>query len=319
MAIAVIVEWYGPFSPGTAEATDALGEFDGLKTLYMVVNTDGGFDYIGVTLDAGNEVPHCPALATAESVNFFLGCIESQEISGPVPRNGVPRDLDLAGHALIRFLQPALNQEPASDPDDCVAVSSWFYGPDFMTPVNTPPKFPTLLSYRPESDQYPGDWVTFVAIDEDVPLEDPDDVAVPIVGQGPAGFLTGMRGEHIVSAILSRRGFIVATTPKNAPEADLLISDSTCENVYSIQVKSGKGGSFWLLNKNVRNVVADTHLYVFVRFGDQFARPVPTEYYVVPSSVVARLGRNLDGTFPNIQRADIQEYRDKWELLSGGD
>ena len=319
MAIAVIVEWYGPFSPGTAEATDAFGEFDELKTLYMVVNSDGGFDYIGVTLDAGNDLPRCPALATAESVIFFLGCIESQGIPGPVPRNGVPRDLDLAGHALIRFLQPALNQEPVGDPDDCVAVSSWFCGPDFTTPVHAPPTFPTLLSYRPECDPYPGDWSAFIASDAEVPLEMPDDAAIPIAGQAHAGFLTGMRGEHIVSANLSRLGFIVAATPKNAPEADLLISDSTCENVYSIQVKSGKGGSFWLLNKNVRNVVAGTHFYVFVRFGDQFVHPVPTEYYVVPSSVVARLGRNLDGTFPNIQRADIQQYRDRWELLSGGD
>lgn len=319
MAIAVILEWFGPFTLGTPEANGALNQFEGLKTIYMTVNSNGDFGYLGITLDPGNEIPQCPAVEAAEDVDLFLGCIESQGIPGPVPPNGRPRDLVLAEHALVRFLQPVLNQEQPGDPEDCVAVSSWFYGPNFTTPVDPPPGFPTLLSYRPEYDDYPGDWMTFIACDAELPPDLPDDPAVPNVGQLHAGFLTGMRGEHIVSAILSRHGFIVASTPKNAPEADLLISDSTCQTVYSIQVKSATGGTFWLLNRNVRNVVADTHLYVFVRFGDRSARPVPNEYYVVPSSVVAELGRNLDGRFPNIRRADIQEYRDKWELLNGGD
>ena len=319
MAIAVILDWFGPFTLGTPEAQDAINEFEGLKTVYMVVNPDGNFEYIGVTMELGNDVPHCAALATADGMSLFLGCIESQGIPGPVPANGLPRDLDLAGHALVRFLQPALNQEHLGDPDVCVAVSSWFYGSDFTTPVHPPTAFPTLMSYRPECDQHPGDWATFIVGDVDLPPDIPDDAAVPIARHSHAGFLTGMRGEHIVSAILSRRGFIVAPTPKNAPEADLLISDSTCRTVYSIQVKSATGGSFWLLNKNVRNVVAETHFYVFVRFGDHFAIPVSNEYYVVPSSVVAELGRNLEGRFPHIPRADIQKYRDKWELLTGGD
>lgn len=50
--------------------------------------------------------------------------------------------------------------------------------------------------------------------------------------------LTGMRGVYLVEAELSRLGFIASPTSRSAIRADILVTDQSCRNIFSVQVKT---------------------------------------------------------------------------------
>jgi hypothetical protein len=50
--------------------------------------------------------------------------------------------------------------------------------------------------------------------------------------------LTGMRGVYLVAAELSRLGFIASPTSRSAIGADILVTDQSCQNTFSVQVKT---------------------------------------------------------------------------------
>lgn len=122
--------------------------------------------------------------------------------------------------------------------------------------------------------------------------------------------ITGMIGVYLTAAELSKRGFIVSPTSRGAEGADLLVTDQECQNVYTVQVKTDSGGTFWLLGKNEVKK-STTHIYVFVRYA-QLKRGEVTKFYVVPSKKVAELGY-LDVDWPNIKREDIKKYENAWD------
>lgn len=99
------------------------------------------------------------------------------------------------------------------------------------------------------------------------------------------GQATGMLGVYLVAAELTRRGFIVSPTSRNARGADLLVTDQQCRNAWSVQVKTNsKPAKFWLVGKHATELRSDSHIYVFVNIrADQ--RP---EYIVAPSEHVAQ-------------------------------
>src|SRR3972149_3234533 len=62
--------------------------------------------------------------------------------------------------------------------------------------------------------------------------------------------LTGMRGVYLVAAELSRLGFIASPTSRSAIGADILATDQSCRNTFSVQVKTNaRTFNFWLLLK----------------------------------------------------------------------
>ena len=100
--------------------------------------------------------------------------------------------------------------------------------------------------------------------------------------------MTGMQGVYLVAAELTRLGFIVSVTSRNARGADLFATDQSYKTTWSIQVKtSWKPVSFWPLGKHYKSESSRSHVYVFVnlRGGEK------PDYYVVPSKVVAKKGR----------------------------
>lgn len=121
--------------------------------------------------------------------------------------------------------------------------------------------------------------------------------------------ITGMIGVYLTAAELSKRGFIVSPTSRGAEGADLLVTDQECQYVYTVQVKTDRGGTFWLLGNNEVKV-SRTHMYVFVRYAQLKSGEV-VKYYIVPSKKVSELAY-LGGDFPNIKRTDIEKYEDAW-------
>lgn len=127
------------------------------------------------------------------------------------------------------------------------------------------------------------------------------------------GWMTGMHGVYLVAAELTRKGFIVSPTLRNAPWADLLVTDPRCARAWSVQVKTnGKAVHYWLLNKDAAAVKSESHIYVFVNIEPDNQAP---EFYVVPSAVVAGVMKTKTMTTKStwywFDRKDVAaEYRD---------
>ena len=125
--------------------------------------------------------------------------------------------------------------------------------------------------------------------------------------------LSGMRGVYLVAAELVGHGFVVSVTSRSAAGADLLVTDDTCAQAWSVQVKATpKPTTYWLLGPKARQLKAPSHVYVFVaRMGGQ------PEFYVVPSRVVAkhvRVSRRPKSTWYAWVKQD--RYRDAWHLFA---
>ena len=128
------------------------------------------------------------------------------------------------------------------------------------------------------------------------------------------GQQTGMEGVFRVAAELTQRGYIASPTIRNAKGADLLVTDQGCKKAWSIQVKTNRSTfSFFLLGKHDKEMKAKSHLYVLVNL-----RPSELEYFIVPANIVAKrmtTGRSKNGSWYQIERADVIEYKNKWKLL----
>jgi hypothetical protein len=109
-----------------------------------------------------------------------------------------------------------------------------------------------------------------------------------LIGSGEAkmaskAMMTGMQGVFLVAAELSRRGFIVSTTSRNALGADLLVTDQKCLRAWSVQVKTNSWrASYWLTGAKALTTKSPSHIYVFVNLGGD--KP---QFVVVPSERVA--------------------------------
>jgi hypothetical protein len=93
-----------------------------------------------------------------------------------------------------------------------------------------------------------------------------------------------MTGVFCAAAELSRQGYIVSPTSRSARGADLLVTDQSCLNAWSVQVKTNAAKrNSWQVGREDALVVSRTHLFVFVTLNGRL-RP---SYMVVSSSNVA--------------------------------
>ena len=161
MPVAVVVDWYGPYTGLGALRDVVQAEWLGVpRVLYMALARWNRYQYVGLTTNPGNRIHEGhDQLNHEDNERFYIGEIVTQGITGP--RNGgQPPDLRLAEHALINFLQPALNRnKKCSEPGDRVSIFSCFYRPrsragDYESAANPLPKFPTVLAYNPFSRRW---------------------------------------------------------------------------------------------------------------------------------------------------------------------
>src|SRR5438093_5499225 len=96
---------------------------------------------------------------------------------------------------------------------------------------------------------------------------------------------TGIAGEYLVAAELSRRGFVASLTLRNTRGIDILASNRNATKSVGIQVKTCQGTrADWMLNKKAEADLAENLFYVFVCLPPS-GSPL---FYVVPRDVVAR-------------------------------
>jgi hypothetical protein len=125
-----------------------------------------------------------------------------------------------------------------------------------------------------------------------------------------------MQGVYLAAAQLSKLGFVVSPTARNAFGADLLVTD--CDRSWSVQVKTNRGRpKFWLVNKSCKTYKSRQHVYVFVNLGQDNPRQekLPPDFYVVPSHIVAKHMIGLD-VAPTIHLNQIgKKYKDAWTFF----
>jgi hypothetical protein len=122
------------------------------------------------------------------------------------------------------------------------------------------------------------------------------------------------RGMYLAAAELCRCGFNVTPTSRNMAGADLLITDDRCRNTWSIQIKvtdqTKKRRRGWLIGRHAERTANNTHAYVFVMIN----REEPADFYVVPSSVVARK-KSGAASMPEFRLEDARRYKSNWAML----
>lgn len=154
MAVAVVVDWYGPYS--LQEFKSEMRTWDrGTKALYFAVRSGNVVSYLGLT-----ESPHTrfnchPKIEHEMNLRFYCGEIVSQGLSGRRQRTK-PTDLCIAEHALIAWHKPELNARLTHrDLDDCVVVYSRFFDRDDVESVVCPLiKFPSVIAYNSYSREW---------------------------------------------------------------------------------------------------------------------------------------------------------------------
>ena len=157
MLVAVIVDWYGPYTGLDALREVVQSDWQRVpRVLYMALARGNKYQYVGLTEKPLRRIRRRhPKLKHKDNERFYVGQIVTQGITGP--RNGrQPPDLSLAEHALISFLQPTLNKDKKNtEPGDCVSIFSCFYHPkNYDRATNPLPKFPKVLAYNPYRQQW---------------------------------------------------------------------------------------------------------------------------------------------------------------------
>jgi hypothetical protein len=120
-----------------------------------------------------------------------------------------------------------------------------------------------------------------------------------------------MLGVYMAAAELTKRGFLVAVTSRNAAGADLLVTDRDCRKAWSVQVKTNAGlGRFCDAGDRAKELDSPSHVYIFMYFDANLS----PEYYVVSAQIVAQYVRkNKLNAFP---KSAALPYKDGWGIFS---
>ena len=125
----------------------------------------------------------------------------------------------------------------------------------------------------------------------------------------PDTHASGAYGVYLAAAELASRAFIVTITARNAPAADLLVTDRKCRRAFTVQVKTQKKNpNFWLVGKAAENISSPSHVYILINLCD--GKPC---FYVVPSAVVRRRTASNNGKWHSFARDE--RYRGNWKLF----
>jgi hypothetical protein len=110
----------------------------------------------------------------------------------------------------------------------------------------------------------------------------------------------GQAGEYYALFRLWEEKVVALMAPPGERRVDILVYNHGYNLAATVQVKtrSTKDRVGWLVNKKQLGFSNETHFYIFVEL-DRKAKGLPTSY-VVPSLVVAELGKHLMRNDPKI-------------------
>jgi hypothetical protein len=148
------------------------------------------------------------------------------------------------------------------------------------------------------------------------------------MGSSLSSVLSGVAGEYYVAAELTARGFIASITLRNTKGVDILCSNSDASKSVAIQVKTNRRSARdWVLNQKSEDYFADNLFYVFVNLNEGVK---PPDYFVVPSTIVAKYAKESHQTWLDTPGRKGQahnattmrkfsdkdeQYLNRWDLL----
>ena len=140
--------------------------------------------------------------------------------------------------------------------------------------------------------------------------------------------LSGVAGQYLVAAELSRRGFIATATLRNTCGVDILASNADGTKAITIQVKTNQRSKpTWMLSDKSETLISETLFYVFVSLNGRGGTPT---YYIVDSATVAAYIRKTHSAWLRGTRKDggkhgnttiriftdkEKRYLDQWDRL----
>lgn len=149
MAIAVVIDWYGPYRTKKEFIRDVSALKHRTKCVYMGLGVRNKVHYVGLSESPKSIFANHQKLWDADNKSFFFGEIVSQGVGGR--RSTKCRtDLKTAEHALIVHLKPKFNSHLKKRPlNDCAVIYSRFFDKDDYEKPNHPlPKFPKVIAYN---------------------------------------------------------------------------------------------------------------------------------------------------------------------------
>src|SRR5579863_1977408 len=130
-----------------------------------------------------------------------------------------------------------------------------------------------------------------------------------------SNYQSGMRGVYLVAAELTRRGFIASPTLRNAPGADLLVTDSECNKTWSVQVKTNTDRlPYWLVGEKATGAKSPSHVYVFVTLdGKQGPEYIPVRSEFEAKNVCKE--QTANSTFYSFDKRLLKSTYNGWEIF----
>lgn len=120
------------------------------------------------------------------------------------------------------------------------------------------------------------------------------------INEKPDKQLTGLCGEHYVSALLAGHGLVVALPRGGAARSDLFVADSKRGLAIRVQVKAGRGACYTYKRKHngqacysweTDRAIIKSHdeglWYAFVSLGEWPIKAIDPVVFFVPSAFVA--------------------------------
>ena len=162
------------------------------------------------------------------------------------------------------------------------------------------------------------------------------------MASGRSNQLIKQIGEYLVACELARQGFLVATFSGNVPDFDLIVTDSKGASC-PIQVKASKGGTWQFFIDKFVNITFDGNkqiigkkkplsvpqlVCVFVIAAEKYGED---QFFVLEWSKVQDIliknherwlnahggirPRKPDSMHCTLDKADLQKYKDNWEII----
>jgi len=137
--------------------------------------------------------------------------------------------------------------------------------------------------------------------------------------------LSGVAGQYLVAAQLTRLGMIATVTLRNTRGVDVLASNASGTRAVTIQVKTNRSSKRdWMLSNKAETRISRDLFYVFVNLNGHGGTPT---FHVVPSKRVAshikkRHEAYIAADSNRRQDSSMRKFRDlsgkyqnRWELL----
>ena len=130
-----------------------------------------------------------------------------------------------------------------------------------------------------------------------------------------SGIPTGNAGEYFVMGELLRRGYDAQLADRNTKGYDLLVGRAEKESLRKIQVKTARGGSWYVRQADFEGKRLN-QVTIYVRLGNQDSKE-PVRFFIVKNRLLRKYVHIPRDWKKNatLSMKVVQHYENKWNSL----